>query len=208
MRRQRIGYTRKVFTKQFIEKLILSKFNSDEIRLIMLAWLFSEVGHKGQTRKDGITPYAYHPLRVVLILMLECGVFLTRTCILGFIHDLREDSEILTDELVRLLFGEAVLADWLTISKFPGKNYFAEFEKASWLAILVKLADRLDNLRDFKAPESFRREYIAETEANYFALIRIFERKAPKRYKHLANYFRLELNYALAKVRRSLKKAT
>ncbi len=139
-----------------ITSQVLSYHPKADIGLIEKAYVFSAKAHAGQIRLSG-EPYLSHPLEAAYILtQLKMDVI----CIAaGLLHDAIEDTEAGLDE-VRELFGEetANIVDGVTkISKmhFVSKEERqAENVRKMILAmstdirvILVKLADRLHNMR-------------------------------------------------------------
>lgn len=134
-------------------------------RLIRKAFNLASDAHKNTRRKNG-DPYIYHPLEVALIVAGEIGLGVI-SVVCALLHDVVEDSDY-TLEYIELHFGEKVknIIDGLTkIEEIP------EVETPSMQAenfrkviislsedvrvILVKLADRLHNMRtlDSMAPE-------------------------------------------------------
>jgi GTP diphosphokinase / guanosine-3',5'-bis(diphosphate) 3'-diphosphatase len=141
--------------------------------LLRRAYFFSGREHRGQVRRSG-EPYLVHPLNVAAILadMKADDV----SIVVGLLHDVLEDT-LTTKEAIAQQFGEEVadLVDGLTkIGKFSyvsREEEQAETFRKMVLAmvsdlrvILVKLADRLHNMRTlaFLAPER-RREISRET---------------------------------------------
>jgi len=138
------------------------------------AYNFGESAHLGQYRKDGVTPFFSHPKNVSLILAeLEMD---EDTIIASLLHDTVEDTEVSIED-VKKTFGEevAVLVDGVT--KLAVINYETKQERQvenlrkMFLAmssdirvILIKLADRLHNIRTLGAmtPEK-QREKAEET---------------------------------------------
>ena len=127
-----------------------------DLELLRKAYIFSAVEHKGQTRASG-EPYLVHPLEVANIL---AEMRMDPACVaVGLLHDVLEDT--LTDaDRIKEYFGEDVLhiVEGVTkISKIPfstSEERQAENFRKLLLAmvddirvILVKLADRLHNMR-------------------------------------------------------------
>ncbi|MDQ1335791.1 MAG: diphosphokinase / guanosine-3,5-bis(diphosphate) 3-diphosphatase [Thermodesulfobacteriota bacterium] len=139
-----------------ITSLVQNYHPKADIELIEKAYVFSAKVHQGQIRLSG-EPYLSHPLEAAYILaQLKMDV----VCIAaGLLHDAVEDSDASLEE-IRGLFGEetATIVDGVTkISKmqFVSKEQRqAENVRKMILAmstdirvILVKLADRLHNMR-------------------------------------------------------------
>lgn len=149
---------------------------SDDITLIEKAYHVASLAHKEQVRKSG-EPYIIHPLYVAIILAdLEMD---KETIAAGLLHDVIEDT-IMTEDEIKTQFGEdvALLVDGVTkleqlqISNENGDKALDRFEmqaenlRKMFLAmakdirvILIKLADRLHNMRTlkYKSPESQQR---------------------------------------------------
>ncbi|MFZ0891729.1 MAG: HD domain-containing protein [Thermoplasmata archaeon] len=123
------------------------------------ALLFAAKAHEGQSRKDGRTPYIVHPVAVMRVLSSELGVTDPDLLCVALLHDVLEDTPRTSPQL-RLLFGDRVTRwiEELTIpEKFHGPTVpdsdktellVGAVSHMSWEAVLVKLADRTDNLRD------------------------------------------------------------
>ncbi len=126
------------------------------VQLIEKAYLFSEKAHEGQLRRSG-EPYISHPLNVAAILAdlrLDVDTIMT-----GLLHDTVEDTQASLDE-IKKEFGETVsyLVDGVT--KIGQMNFRNSFDKQGEnirkmivamgkdvRVVLVKLADRLHNMR-------------------------------------------------------------
>lgn len=140
---------------------IVRKYHpSDDISLIKKAYSIAHKAHEGQKRKSG-EPYIIHPLCVAIILAeLELD---KESIVSGLLHDVVEDTIMTLDE-IKEEFGieVAVIVDGVT--KLGQLNYSADKieEQAENLrkmflamakdirVILVKLADRLHNMRTLK----------------------------------------------------------
>ncbi|MGE0708120.1 MAG: SAM-dependent methyltransferase [Planctomycetota bacterium] len=128
--------------------------------------------HATQQRNDG-SPYLIHPARVARALLEEWRHAEVDLLVAALLHDAVEDSELTLDE-VEAAFGPGVrlLVDHLTKPACapedkPARDdaYFARLAEGPAGAQLVKLADRLDNLRDVLRaswPEEKKRGYAAE----------------------------------------------
>ena len=144
-----------------------------DLDAVRKAYIYSAKVHQGQKRRSG-DPYMTHPMEVAFILTrLRMDV---PTVVTGLLHDTLEDT-LSTEEELRRLFGDEVndMVDGVTkISKITFKTSEerqAENFRKMLLAmardirvILVKLADRLHNMRtlDFQ-PEESRRKIARET---------------------------------------------
>ena len=147
---------------------------SDDLTMIAKAYQVAEEAHKGQKRKSG-EPYIIHPLCVAIILAdLELD---KESIAAGLLHDVVEDTIMTTEELEKEFGSEvALIVDGVT--KLGRLSYSkdkveeqAENLRKMFLAmakdirvILVKLADRLHNMRTAKywSPEK-QKEKARET---------------------------------------------
>ncbi len=202
-----------------IEKL--SRYSTEEeIELLMKAYVFSAQVHKGQKRKSG-EPYLTHPLEVANILAdLELDA---STVCAGLLHDTIEDT-LTTLEDIKREFGDeiAFLVDGVTkISKVSDKVVPREEEQAENLrkmmlsmgkdirVILIKLADRLHNMKtlDYLDPEK-RKEIARETIeiyaplANRLGIYRIKQELEDLCLKHLHPEVYYDLKKKVAKKKR------
>lgn len=148
---------------------------SDDISMIEKAYGAASEAHRNQFRKSG-EPYIIHPLNVAIILAdLELD---KETIVAGLLHDVVEDT-VMTEEDLKREFGDdvALLVDGVTkLEKIPLSagadqpdaklEMQAENLRKMFLAmakdirvIMIKLADRLHNMRTlkYKNPESQQR---------------------------------------------------
>src|SRR2546427_8982057 len=148
--------------------------------LLRRAYLFSAREHKGQKRASGES-YLVHPLEVANILAdMRLDEVSVAT---GLLHDVVEDTLVELDT-IRDYFGEEIthLVDGLTkiaqISNVSREEQQAENVRKMLLAmvddvrvVLVKLADRLHNMRTLQYLSSEKRKLIAQETMDIFAPI-------------------------------------
>ena len=157
---------RKEILKRYRHLLKTAKpiLEENDAKLIKKAFTISAEAHKDMRRKSG-EPYIYHPLAVAQICIEEIGLG-TTSIVCALLHDVVEDTEISLID-IEAQFGKkvAVIIDGLTKTsgKFEmGSSAQAENFRKMLLTlsddmrvILIKLADRLHNMRTL---ESMSRE--------------------------------------------------
>ena len=158
----------KDYTAQEVIALTVTYMNSNHVAFVKKACDFATNAHKDQYRKSG-EPYIIHPIQVAGILAeLKMDPVTVAT---GFLHDVVEDTEYTFEDISREFSPEvAMLVDGVTkLGKIKYKSHEeqqAENHRKMLLAmakdlrvIMVKLADRLHNLRTLKfhRPEKQRR---------------------------------------------------
>ncbi len=140
----------------YLLERVTAYFPAANVEVIAKAFHFSERAHRGQLRESGAL-YFEHPYEVSLILAdLELDV---ETIAAGLLHDVLEDTAVTREEL-KEVFGPTVLmlVEGVTkLEKLPFRNRFehqAENMRKMIFAmaedvrvILIKLADRLHNMR-------------------------------------------------------------
>jgi GTP pyrophosphokinase len=151
-----------------------------DLDLLRRAYLFSAREHKGQMRASG-EPYLVHPLEVANILAdMRLDEVSVST---GLLHDVVEDT-LVDLETIRKYFGDEVtlLVDGLTkisqISNVSLEEQQAENVRKMLLAmvndvrvVLVKLADRLHNMRTLQYLKPEKRKRIAQETMDIYAPI-------------------------------------
>lgn len=113
---------------------------------------FAVGAHNGQFRRNGVTPYIIHPLRV-LDKLINWGVRDETTLMAAIGHDLIEDTRVTYSHIKdRFGFKVADLINELTFfpSKMSKDVYLESFANKSTAALVIKTADRIDNLIDSK----------------------------------------------------------
>jgi GTP pyrophosphokinase len=157
----------------------------ERLPLVREAYLFAEHCHEGQTRKTG-EPYITHPVAVTY---LVAGLELDQHALAAaFLHDVQEDCRIPNDE-IRERFGVEVarLVDGLTkLEKLPIRfevsdqaardGAQAQNLRKMFLAmaedirvVLIKLCDRLHNMRTLDAFDSAKQRRIANETLEIYA---------------------------------------
>ena len=149
---------KKFFNLNLIVKDIGAYLPNFDRSLFLKAFNFAEEAHRGQFRKDGVTPYLIHPVSTVQILAsLHADQDILISALL---HDVPEDTKHDIHE-IRHEFGNEIsfLVDGITkLSKVHYQNNMPEREVESLKklflhtakdprVILIKLADRLHNMR-------------------------------------------------------------
>jgi guanosine-3',5'-bis(diphosphate) 3'-pyrophosphohydrolase len=130
----------------------------DDLGLVIRAAQFAAQKHKDQRRKDvKATPYINHPINLAEVLHTDGGVRDPIVIAAALLHDTIEDTETTYDEL-RGVFGTSVadVVVEVTDVKFLAKEsrkrlQVAKAGRSSERARLVKLADKICNLRDILA---------------------------------------------------------
>jgi GTP diphosphokinase / guanosine-3',5'-bis(diphosphate) 3'-diphosphatase len=159
-----------------------------DLRKIRLAYYLAEKAHSGQERSSG-EPFITHPLAVARILVdLHMD---DDTIVAALLHDVLEDSEEFTPEVIEQLFGADVLEmiEGVTKLKFkPLENANARQRAAAettraaeslrkmllamakdFRVMVIKLADRLHNMKTLEALQPDRRTRIANETLDVYA---------------------------------------
>ena len=178
MNNEKVGNCPYISVEELIEK-IRRYHPDDDMDLVRRAYAFSEQAHREQRRKSG-DPYFVHPCAVAVIL---ADLMLDATTIAaGLLHDCVEDVECVTTQTIREMFGQDVelLVDGVTkLSKLnfsSREEQQAESLRKMFLAmakdirvVLIKLADRLHNMRTLKYQKPERQVPIARETLDIYA---------------------------------------
>ena len=153
----------------------------ENIELIQKAYDFAYEHHKGQFRKSE-EPYVIHVIQVANTLaLMHCG---PKTIAAGLLHDTVEDCQGVTTDTITELFGQeiATLVDAVTkigAIKFKDEEeYLASNHRKLFIAmakdirvILIKLADRLHNMRTLQYMRPEKQKKIARETLSVYAPI-------------------------------------
>ena len=156
--------------------------DEEQYNLVLKAFEFANEAHKGVRRRSG-EPYILHPIAVAKIVVDEIGLGCKSICA-ALLHDVVEDTEFTVEDIARL-FGDKIasLVDGLTKIKTALDNDNKNKTQANRVSlqaenfrrilvtlnddvriVLIKLADRLHNVRTIQfMPEYKRDKILSET---------------------------------------------
>ena len=139
----------------------LSSNHRKKVEIIEKAYKFAREAHKGVRRRSG-EPYIMHPITVAQIVSQEIGLGSTSICA-ALLHDVVEDTEYTTED-IEAMFGKKIaqIVDGLTkiSGGIFGSQASAQAENFRKLlltmsddirVILIKMADRLHNMRTLQS---------------------------------------------------------
>ena len=163
---------------ELLQKL-KKNFSEAEFQELKAAYDFSAAAHEGQKRQTG-EPYFIHPCAVVNILV-DLGFDDVSTLVAALLHDILEDTPVTSDELEQK-FGKEVLELVEGVTKLDKIKFVsAEDEQAENLrkmffamakdyrVIIIKLADRLHNMRTLDALKPEKQIKIATQSLKIYA---------------------------------------
>jgi GTP diphosphokinase / guanosine-3',5'-bis(diphosphate) 3'-diphosphatase len=173
----------KVYTQKYRQllKACPPGLSKEDRKMIRKAFFLAIEAHKGMRRKSG-EPYVYHPIEVATITARNIGLGAT-SVISALLHDIVEDTDYTVDD-IRSMFGEKIarIVDGLTKisgifgSEKTNKSIQAENFKKVLLTlsedvrvILIKLADRLHNMRTLDSLPNEKQVRIASETSYLYA---------------------------------------
>lgn len=168
----------KVLTDQDVMEMVSEYMSPEHVAFVKKACEYATEAHKEQFRKSG-EPYIIHPIQVAGILAeLRMDPHTVAT---GFLHDVVEDTEFTLDDLKEEFGADvAMLVDGVTkLGKIKYKSHeeqLAENHRKMLLAmaqdlrvIMVKLADRVHNMRTLKHLRDDKQRRIAKETLEIYA---------------------------------------
>lgn len=192
MEKKEYSYT--TVSKSELEKLLQQRVSIIEMQKIFSAYDMAESVHEYQFRNDG-SPYFYHTTRTTKILIDIAEVYDTDVLCAALLHDVLEDSPVLTKEVLEYNFGAytAYLVEILTKELSAPKDdihhiekeYIQRLSESPIDALIIKLAARLDNFRCLQF--HLKRNpfhYIQSTEQQFFPLAEQSKNVSAKKLVH------------------------
>ena len=154
---------------------LATRTSEEQMERIKRGYEFAAEAHKTQKRRSG-EPYIIHPIAVATILAKELEMT-DNTVIAAFLHDVVEDTDHTIEE-IQELFGEDVakLVDAVTKRKKANYEYSKQVDNYRQIlesvhydvrALLIKLTDRLHNMRTLDSMSAAKQMKIAG-ETDYF----------------------------------------
>lgn len=159
---------------EYLAERLEPHLSGDDLDLVRRAYTVAEEAHCNQMRDEG-TPYIVHPVRVAVSLVDELDLYSPTLVASALMHDVIEDSP-LTREQIREMFDERISTIVWLLTKLDDvtlPNYLAAIEAARETgAPIVKLCDRLDNLRFLSHSPKIEKihRYIRTTEIFYLPM--------------------------------------
>lgn len=164
---------------KFINK-VQENYNESHAEKIIKAYYFAKTAHAGQKRQSG-EEYFIHPNAVAEILIdlgLDCD-----TVVAALLHDVIEDTEYTADDISHM-FGPVVLSLVQGVTKLGKLNFKSKLEEQAenlrrmFMAmsndirvIIIKLADRLHNMRTLSFKDEAGQKRIAQETLDIYAPI-------------------------------------
>src|SRR5262245_34823746 len=159
---------------EYLIARLTPQLGAEQIDLTRRAYEVAQSAHSGQRRDEG-APYIVHPVRVAVSLADELGLNSPKLICSALLHDVIEDSDVTREDIARMFDEEIAEIVWLLtkLEDVSLTEYLARIEAASHTgAPIVKLCDRLDNLRSVVHSPKLEKKlrYIRTTEQHYIPL--------------------------------------
>lgn len=184
-------------------------YDPNTLERVNFAYIASKFGHAKQTRESG-ERYFDHPKSVAWIYIDELKGRDSRIIIDALLHDLSEDTYLLSPYRISLNFDEQIALDVRALTKLPkGKEttdqYLARIIARGPEVVLVKLCDRLHNLRTLGVCSNEKKQHqIEETEIYHLAILIPALRSAGENWTEYADHLEAKIREAMAQIQRSL----
>jgi len=176
-------YNQTFYTKEDLITDVSKKLDPVGLTTVMSAYDVASSVHEDQFRSD-TTPYFWHISRVAHIVIHELKYINPEVIAAALLHDVLEDSQIITAEVIKFNFGSyisyivEVLTKNLRLMGMLKEQEDQEYlERMSFSGIdckIVKFAERLDNFRCLEyGVKRNPFKYIDETETHYFPMAEV-----------------------------------
>jgi guanosine-3',5'-bis(diphosphate) 3'-pyrophosphohydrolase len=179
--------------------------------LITRAFYFC-VDEFAEIKRSSGDPYYTHPFKVALNLMQEMNYADNYSIVAALLHDVIEDRPSITRETIKTFFNEEIADIVEGVTKIKGE-YTRKLDKAATYSklfeslikdvrvILIKLADRLDNLRTLHHLPERKQIVIGQETLNFYTPFaqRLGLIKIKRKLEDLSLYFADRRNYELIK---------
>lgn len=165
----------------FVRVSTLFEPSGEAFRLIKGAFVTAKIAHKGAFRDEPGVPYLTHPVETALILIEEFGVLDHSVIALALLHDALEENRSLSFSLLELLFPQSIIGGLKVLTRPEAVwtedaniAYHYRFLDAERMVVLVKLADRLHNMRTLEhiTDRSRQARIVRDNETFYLPLAR------------------------------------
>ena len=173
-------YNQTYYSKEELTADLHARLDPIELNRILDAYEMASHVHENQLRPDA-SLYFWHITRVEKILVRELEIYEPDTLAAAFLHDILEDSHIITRDVIAFNFGEHVahIVEVLTknlsltgdLLEQEEKRYLEQLKESAIECKIIKCAERLDNFRCLEFGVKHNPfQYIRETELSYFPL--------------------------------------
>lgn len=163
----------------FLAKLA-ETLNERGLENVEAAFRFGAYGHLDKPRHNGDHGFE-HPLAVAVSIIEELELKDDwRIHVATLLHDIREDSKMFSQYRIQRNFGRTV-ANWVKLlTKDPKEGYLERLKSAPWQVLVIKLCDRLHNLRTLEhCAEAMQRKQVLETYELYLPLADLLIARLP-----------------------------
>jgi (p)ppGpp synthase/HD superfamily hydrolase len=173
-------YNQTYYTRDELIEDVRAKLDPAGLTTVLGAYEMAQSVHEYQVRNDA-TPYFWHISRVVRIVVRELNYYNPDVLAAAYLHDVLEDSDIITSDVIKYNFGAYVahIVEVLTknlklmgiLREQEDHKYIERIGYSSIDCKIIKFVERLDNYRclEFGVKRNpFK--YIDETEQHYFPM--------------------------------------
>lgn len=145
------------------------RLSPSDLTRVRGAYVLAKYGHRAHTRTETDADgnnlrYFEHIRRVAIVLMDELHCYDPNLICTALLHDALEDTDDIDAAIIEQFFGLDVCRRVRLLTKIPKEGYLDRLTTADTQTIIVKICDRVDNLRSLsQANEAFQKKQLAET---------------------------------------------